>query len=379
MSPKLMDHIFALIKHHGAISVHDYMDICLNHPSSGFYQRPKPMGKSGNFITAPEISQIFGEILGLWAASVWQNMGHPEKFHLVEFGGGYGTLMKDMLRVQKLIPAMRAACHIHMIETSPALSDIQAKTLDEQHFERPIFWHKDISTLPDDAPYIFVGNEFFDALPVHHIQYQQGKWYERQVSANQDGLRFTLHDEPLQPPQTHLLTDQAEDGDIIEFSPLSLATVHQICEYLQKQCGAAIFIDYGYATPCFGESLQAVKDHQSVDIFEIPGSCDLSAHVDFGALGQIVGQYESLQLVPLITQGMFLSNLGICERAEQIKQMLSNDAPKQELDSAVNRLIHKDQMGELFKVFSFGTRDINLPFDKHDSLWQKGFNNHDDD
>ncbi len=378
MPSQLTDHLFALIKHHGAISVHDYMDICLNHPNSGFYQKLRPIGKDGGFITAPEISQIFGEILGLWAASVWQNMGHPEKFHLVEFGGGYGTLMKDMLRVQKLIPAMRAACHIHMVETSPALSDIQAKALNAQGFERPIFWHKDISSLPDDAPCIFVGNEFFDALPVHHIQYQQGRWYERQVSINDKKLCFTLHDEALQPPQTHMLVDTAKEGDIIEFSPLSLTITHQICEYLQRQHGAAIFIDYGYAMPCFGESLQAVKNHQKVDVFETPGLCDLSAHVDFGALGQIVGQYNNLQLVPLITQGMFLSNLGIFERAEQIKQVLSNDTPKQELESAVNRLTHKDEMGELFKVFSFGSRDINLPFDKHDSLWQKGFNHRDD-
>lgn len=379
MQSPLMDHILALIKHHGAISVHDYMDICLNHPTHGYYRKSKPIGSDGGFITAPEISQIFGEIIGLWAASVWQNMGHPEKFHLIEFGGGYGTLMKDMLRVQKLIPAMRAACHIHMIESSPTLSDIQAQTLNELHFDQPVFWHKDISTLPDDAPCIFIGNEFFDALPVHHIQYQQGRWYERQVNIDDQGLHFTLHDEALQPPQTHMLVDEAKDGDIIEFSPLSLAITHQICEYLQRQRGAAIFIDYGYATPCFGESLQAVKDHQKTDVFETPGACDLSAHVDFGALGQIVGQYKNLQLVPLITQGMFLSNLGIKERAEQIKQMLSNDAPKQEVDSAVHRLIHKDEMGELFKVFSFGSRNINLPFDKHDTLWQKGFNNHDDD
>ncbi len=374
MHSKLSDYLTATLKHHGAISVHDYMDICLNHPNHGFYQAGKAIGASGSFITAPEISQIFGEILGLWVANIWQNMGHPEKFHLVEFGGGHGTLMKDMLRVQKHLPAMHAACHVHMVETSPNLSDKQAKTLEEYHFDRPIFWHKDCTTLPDDAPCIFVGNEFFDALPVHHIQYHDGAWYERQICLQDDGLLgFTLHDEPTKPPQNHLLIDDAKEGDIIEFSPLSMAIMHQICMRIQQQRGAAIFVDYGYAMPCFGESLQAVKNHQIMDIFDTPGECDLSAHVDFGALAHIVGQFDNLKLVPLISQGMFLSNLGIKERAEQLKQMLSNDAPKEEIDSAVHRLIHKDEMGELFKVFSFGSRNINIPFDAQDQLWQKGF------
>lgn len=370
MSGTLKDYLKGLIKHRGAIAVSEYMELCLTHPQYGYYSRHQPIGRKGDFVTAPEVSQMFGELIGLWVANIWHNMGKPNKLYLAELGGGYGTLMADMLRAQRVVPGLHDALEIYMVEISDHLSQIQKEKLKNLGYDIPLYWHKDFCTIPDDAPIIFVGNEFFDALPVHHLQMQLDSWYERRIGLDEnDNLIFTLSRESVDPPTTHPAVDDAKDGDILEFSTLGLSLMMQIAERINKQNGAALFADYGYAFPHTGESLQAVKEHQYVDVLAYPGECDLTAHVDFGALAQVAYNHN-VKILPLLAQAMFLNSLGITERAQSLK----NNAPQaiiDAIDSQLHRLTDAKQMGNLFKIFMLGNRNLPMPFDQQDEIWGK--------
>lgn len=370
MSAALKDYLIGLIKHRGAIAVSEYMELCLIHPQYGYYNQPKPIGRKGDFVTAPEVSQMFGELIGLWVANIWHNMGQPNKLYLVELGGGYGTLMADMLRAGRVVPGLHDALNVHMVEVSDRLSQIQKEKLEPLGYHIPLHWHKELSDLPDDAPIIFIGNEFFDALPVHHLQKQLDSWYERRIGLDeQDNLIFTLSADSIEPPATHPAVDDAKDGDILEFSTLSLSLMMQIAERINKQNGAALFADYGYAFPHTGESLQAVQAHRYVDILAYPGESDLTAHVDFGALAQVAYNHD-VKILPLLAQAMFLNSLGIKERAQSLK----NNAPQEvieAIDSQLHRLTDTKQMGNLFKIFMLGNRNIPMPFDQQDEIWGK--------
>ncbi len=368
MANELKNYLTGLIKHQGDLPISEYMRICLYHPRYGYYNQENPIGRSGDFITAPEISQIFGEIIGLWAANIWHNMGSPKRFYLVELGGGYGSLMADMLRAQKIVPHMHEALEVHMVETSEKLSQKQKQKIEALAYDIPCFWHKDIKTLPDDAPVLFIGNEFFDALPVHHIQKKNESWHERCVGLDiADELIFTLSEESLQPPATHPLIDDAKEDDILEFSTDALALISQVAERIKKQRGACLFADYGYAYPHFGETLQAVKAHKFVDILENPGCADMTAHVDFGALAQTAFVHD-IKILPLLSQAAFLNILGIKQRAEALTQNADEQTQKA-IISQVERLTGEKQMGNLFKIFMCGSHDIPMPFDSQDELW----------
>ncbi len=370
MSSGLKEFLIGLIKHQGDLPISEYMRLCLYHPTYGYYNQQSPIGRKGDFITAPEVSQMFGEIIGLWVANIWHNMGNPKRLYLVEMGGGYATLMADMLRAQKIVPHMHKALEVHMVETSPSLTQIQKEKLTSLPYNLPFYWHKDISTLPQDAPLIFIGNEFFDALPVHHIQKKQESWHERCIGLDTAGnFMITLSEDSLIPPATHPLIDEAKEGDILEFSTDALAIMSQIAERIRQQKGACLFADYGYAYPHFGESLQAIKNHQFVDILENPGLTDLTAHVDFGALAQL-SYLHHVKILPLLSQGAFLTTLGIKERAKALKK----DAPpavREAIDSQLHRLTDKKQMGNLFKIFMCAHPDIPMPFDSRDEIWGK--------
>ncbi|WP_289041884.1 SAM-dependent methyltransferase [uncultured Aliiroseovarius sp.] len=323
----------------GPISIADYMAECLLHPEHGYYATRDPLGAQGDFITAPEISQMFGEMLGLALAQAWMDQGAPHPFTLAELGPGRGTLMADILRATKAVPGFHAAADLHLVERSLVLKAAQARTL-AQH---AITHHDTTATLPD-APLFVVANEFFDALPIRQFQRDGEGWRERQVGLDGDRLTLGLT-APLPVQDLAFRLDDTRDGDVVEHCPAAAAILADLSSRIEPHGGAALIIDYG-DWRSVGDTLQAVAQHDHVDPLAVPGQADLTAHVDFEAL-----THASAPLTPhlLAPQGVFLERLGITQRAQTLAQKLSGDT----LDAHVNahrRLTHPDEMGTLFKV-----------------------------
>jgi NADH dehydrogenase [ubiquinone] 1 alpha subcomplex assembly factor 7 len=332
----------------GPISIADYMRYCLGHPKYGYYQTRDPFGPLGDFTTAPEISQMFGELIGAWAAAVWQHMGTPERVSLVELGPGRGTLMADALRAAKALPEFHAALAVHLVEMSDALAAKQRETLALAGV--PIVWHRNISDIPE-GPTIFTANEFFDALPVAHYVRAHDGWHERVVGLGEEGrLIFALNPEPMKNFEKAFAgrIGGAPIGAIIEHRSASYAL--DIIRHLKRFGGAVLIIDYGYTEGRFGETLQGVRAHQYADVLADPGEVDLTAHVDFAALAH-AGTASGARVGGPLSQGDFLRRLGIAQRAAQLK---TRATPQQQadIDAALNRLTAADQMGELFKVLA---------------------------
>ena len=333
----------------GPISVAEFMALCLGHPVHGYYARRDPFGRAGDFVTAPEISQMFGELIGLWAAAVWQAMGAPAALHLVELGPGRGTLMADALRAAKVVPAFRAALDVHLVETSPALRRIQQERLSGF---APADWHTDVAALPA-GPSIVIANEFFDALPVHQAVRGARGWHERMVGLDADGqLMFALHPDTM-PGFEAGLPDAlrgAPPGALYEWR--SDAIVAALFGRLARDGGALLAIDYGHVESGFGETLQAVGRHAFADPLRDPGQVDLTAHVDFAALAATARRAGTRVHGP-IGQGEFLRRLGVDARAAKLKAGLE-DARAAEVDAALARLtaVAAGGMGGLFKAMA---------------------------
>jgi len=301
-----------------------------------YYATRDPLGAGGDFTTAPEISQMFGELIGLWAADLWQRAGSPDAAW-VELGPGRGTLTADALRAMAQVGLTPP---VHFVETSPALRAAQkAAVLDAT-------WHDDIATLPGDRPLIVVANEFFDALPIRQLVRASDAWRERMVAC-QDVLvlPITGKDVPDSVIPEHLRN--AAPGSVIETSPASVAIARAVAQRLAAQGGAALVIDYGYEGPAIGDTLQAVSGHRFANPFEEPGNRDLTAHVDFATLGAAAG-VEGVRVDGPVGQGAFLTALGIEPRAEALAKASPDRAEALAADRA--RLIDGDQMGELFKA-----------------------------
>lgn len=333
MSSPLAIAIRQLITYNGSISVAAYWALCLSHPEHGYYMNRDPLGMKGDFTTAPEISQLFGEMVGVWVAEKWVGMGRPKAFYLVECGPGRGTLMADILRVAKVVPDFLEAMQIHLVEMSPLLRSTQGESLKGHQ----IVWHEQLSTLPDNAPIIFIGNEFLDALPVHQYVFQDGKWFERMVGldAHKD-LSWGLMDSGLDipaPPQS---------GAVLEVSPARENIMADIAVRIRVQGGAGLLIDYGHDISGYGDTLQAVKEHHYADILKDCGESDITSHVDFGRLKEIVEAYNLS--VQLSGQGEFLRRMGIEIRAQQLMLKSAH------VQSGLYRLIDDAEMGKLFRV-----------------------------
>jgi NADH dehydrogenase [ubiquinone] 1 alpha subcomplex assembly factor 7 len=340
--------IAARIASAGALPVDEFMRLCLAHPEHGYYRKQMPVGAAGDFITAPEISQVFGELIGLWAAEVWSAMGRPGAVHLVELGPGRGTLMADALRaVSKVAPAFRAALYVHLVEINPSLRQLQDKALRNTAPE----WHDDFDSIPD-GPLIVIANEFFDALPVRQLVRTAQGWCERVVVPEGDGLRFASG-----APLDH--GAEAPVGSILELAPERDAQARAIAQRIATQRGAALFIDYGPLASGFGDTLQAVRDHKKVDPLAEPGLADLTTHVDFAALAA-VAHSAGVQTHGPVPQGVFLQRLGVMARAATL---VKNATPQQAaaLGRAIGRLIEPEQMGTLFKVLALTDRLQPLP------------------
>lgn len=343
---ELLDIIRARIAQHGPMTLAEYMALCLSHPKHGYYMIRDPFGRAGDFITAPEVSQMFGEMIGLWFADLWIKLGQPPEFILLECGPGRGTLMADIMRATKALPGFHKAAKIHLMEISPVLREAQARALEAYD---PV-WIDDLSRLLPTLPVLLVANEFLDALPVRQIEKRGGKYFERGVSIGPDGDPCAA---ALPVPDAvigtlpKVLVDSVEQG-VFETSPHLNQFVKSVDILLKKQNGVALFLDYGHVRSAPGDTLQAMKNHEFVTLFETPGTCDLTAHVDFENVVKIARE-DGIAAHGPTTQGAFLKELGIEVRAEHLKKG-ANDAQAVDLESGLRRLIDTDQMGSLFKV-----------------------------
>jgi len=337
----------------GPLDIARYVALCLGHPLHGYYVARDPLGSGGDFITAPEISQMFGELIGLWAAAIWHAMGTPAPLRLIELGPGRGTLMADALRATTVVPAFRAALAVHLVETSPRLIARQRETL--PGLDIPLAWHRDLGEV-SPGPAIVIANEFFDALPVHQAIKGRNGWHLRMVGLTNDRLAFRVSPDPIPDFETALpqpLHD-APLGAIYEWRDDHIAL--ELARRLVRDGGAALIIDYGHTASAAGDTLQAVRGHRYVNPLAEPGLADLTAHVDFAALARVAERAGARVQGP-VAQGTFLRRLGIEQRAQRLK---AGAAPRQAADigSAVKRLVGADAMGTLFKVL--GVADPKL-------------------
>jgi NADH dehydrogenase [ubiquinone] 1 alpha subcomplex assembly factor 7 len=331
----------------GPMSVMHYMTLCLTDPSFGYYLSKDPLGSAGDFTTAPEISQMFGELIGLWAGSVWRQMGSPQPLLLVELGPGRGSMMQDALRAAHVMPEFRAAAAIHFVEVSPVLEKRQRDFLGG--LGMPFTWHKALEEVPE-GPTIILANEFFDSLPVHQAVMCADGWHERVVKIDENAkLRFGIARDPI-PLFEQLLPRgmRPQIGEIFEWR--ADQTALELGRRVKHAEGAALVIDYGHAKSACGETLQAVGKHQYADPLLAPGLVDLTAHVDFQALAEAAESMGARACGP-VDQGEFLRRLGIESRALALK----NTAPPSkvmEIERALARLTGTSgrNMGTLFKA-----------------------------
>ncbi|MFT7596502.1 MAG: NADH dehydrogenase [ubiquinone] 1 alpha subcomplex assembly factor 7 [Paracoccaceae bacterium] len=337
----LKDRIAAGIRTDGPMRLSEYMTLCLLHPTLGYYTTRDPLGAKGDFITAPEISQMFGELIGLSLAQAWLDQGAPTPFTLAELGPGRGTLMADALRATKTIPGFHAAAQITLVEASPPLRAAQAATLKDHAPE----WLDTTDTLPEQ-PLFAVANEFFDALPIRQFLRDGAGWRERLVGLQGDKLTFGLGTLAPVPPLDHRLED-TKDGDPVEHCAAALPVITTLADRIATHGGAALIIDYG-DWRSLGDTLQALKDHAPTGVLDDPGQTDLTAHVDFEALAQGAAA-AGCAFSRVTPQGVFLERLGITTRAQKLASTLGG-APLQNLIDAHHRLTHPEEMGNLFKV-----------------------------
>jgi NADH dehydrogenase [ubiquinone] 1 alpha subcomplex assembly factor 7 len=329
----------------GPITVADFMAEALGHPVHGYYRRAAAIGGAGDFITAPEISQMFGELAGAWLADRWLAMGRPSPVRLVELGPGRGVLLQDALRATRGVPGFHAALDLHLVETNATLRTEQAGRLSAFHPH----WHERLDAVPD-GPLLLVANEFFDALPVRQFHKTAGGWRERMVGLGPgDTLTFALT--PGVTPFAPLLPADAADGAEAELCEPARAVAAEIGSRIARHGGWALIVDYGYDRG-HGASLQAVRGHRGAGILDRPGETDLSAHVDFAALAEAATGAGARSFGP-VGQGAFLSALGVVQRAGTLKAR-ATPAQRQAIDAALGRLIDDGQMGTLFRVLAVG-------------------------
>ena len=333
LAPILLERIAA----EGPISLADYMATCLMHPDHGVYTARDPLGAAGDFTTAPEISQMFGELIGLALAQAWIDQGRPA-FALAELGPGRGTLMADILRAGRRVPGFLEAAQVMLVEASPLLRDRQKAAL-QGH---AVAWADHVDALPQ-APLWLVANEFFDALPVRQFERQGAGWCEHRVGARDGALVLGRTEPTAVPALAHRLADTGE-GDVVELAPGLPVIAQAIGQRIADHGGAALVVDYG-DWRSLGDTLQALKAHRRIDPLASPGEAGLTTHVDFEAIAAAAGCAHT-RLTP---QGVFLERLGITPRAQQLAGALQGAALESHV-AAHRRLTHPEEMGTLFKI-----------------------------
>jgi SAM-dependent MidA family methyltransferase len=337
----LRERISGLISREGPLSVDRYMDLCLHDPQAGYYAAHPQLGEAGDFITAPLVSQMFGEILGLWATEVWARLGCPSPVRLVELGPGHGVMMSDVLRAARRVPGFLEACEVWLVETSLPLRRRQASVLEGLASPR---WTESLDATPDDAPMIILGNEFLDCLPVRQGVRTSGGWRERRVGLDPaGGLTFVAGEAIVPPPEAA----DAAVGSIVEWSDSLAAFGGAVGARMAGAGGAALFIDYGCDAPGLGDTLQALRGHRKESPLANPGRADLTAHVDFPAFLR-AAHAAGAAVGPIRTQGDFLGDLGVHVRGAALVRSRPERAAT--IERQLERLVAPGQMGTLFKV-----------------------------
>jgi SAM-dependent MidA family methyltransferase len=353
----LADRLKRRIAEEGPITVAEYMRVALTDVEGGYYMGRDPFGRGGDFVTAPEISQMFGELIGLWCMSAWLGMGKPARFNLVEMGPGRGTLMKDMLRAAGVDPDFVAALSAYLVEVSPALRRRQEETL--AGLKPKFHWVGEIEEVPD-GPMIVVANEFFDALPVRQFVMTKIGWLERLVGPGKAGkdFAFAIAATPPSEADKPRAAIKPQIGDVFETRPEAGRIARAIAGRLARHPGYALIVDYGHAQSATGDTLQAVKNHNPHDPLIEPGQADLTALVDFLALKRAAGA-AGAQVYGPVEQGPWLESLGIGIRADSLKK--ANPARAAEIEAAYFRLTAADAMGQLFKALALGSPGLPAP------------------
>jgi NADH dehydrogenase [ubiquinone] 1 alpha subcomplex assembly factor 7 len=341
----------------GPLTVAEFMAAALGHPRHGYYMSGDPFGHDGDFLTAPELSQMFGELIGLWCVAGWEQMGRPNHALLVELGPGRGTLMSDALRAMAATPGCRDALDVHLVETSPGLGAAQRRKLADAN----VTWHAELQSVPE-GPLLLVTNELFDALPIHQFVRMPGAWRERLVDVDpaSDGFRFVLA--RGQTPATALIPEEASEappGSVAEVSAAAISLAHEIGRRIAASGGMALIIDYGTARGAVGDTLQAVRRHSRHEVLDAPGTADLSAQVDFAMIARVTGEAGARPFGP-VTQGEFLRALGIEIRAATLRRN-ATPAQRTAIDAALERLVDPARMGALFKALAIAPAGSPAP------------------
>jgi SAM-dependent MidA family methyltransferase len=362
MTTALGEKIKTIIRANGPISVADYFWHCLADPQHGYYRTREPFGRAGDFVTAPEISQLFGEMVGIFLVHSWQRHGSPSNVRLVEIGPGRGTMMSDMLRViERLAPRLYEASNVHLVETSERLRDFQQKKL-TSHGAR-LAWHADFHEVPFGFT-LFTANELFDAVPIRQFIRTANGFRERVVGLDADDeLCFAAGIASIDPALLPCDPEQLPLGTVFEIAPARQAVMTALCERLTSNGGTALIIDYGYLSTAFGDTLQAVRMHEYDPPLEHPGEADLTSHVDFQHLAE-TARASGAHINGCVHQSDFLLGLGLLERAAALGRD-QNAATQEMIRAAVDRLAGAGQgrMGELFKVLAVSSPAVDLmPF-----------------
>jgi NADH dehydrogenase [ubiquinone] 1 alpha subcomplex assembly factor 7 len=366
------------IKAAGPMSVAEYMTLCLLDPVDGYYPTRDPLGSDGDFITAPEISQMFGEVIGLWCLQSWQDLGRPKKINLIELGPGRGIMMSDILRTAALEKDFLSALDVTLIEASAALEAVQARTLaGAASAGVSVSWAKALPRAAE-GPLLIIGNEFLDCLPIRQFIQKdsfagRAGWHERLVALDEeDRLSFGVAPAAISAPDQESLPEgcaEARTDDLLEVCPAARQIIDQISALFAKTAGRALFIDYGPELTEFGDTLQALKRHEKVGVFSDPGNTDLTARVDFAALQEMAASVRLAVTAPT-AQREFLSKLGIEMRAVALSKSLMGGGDKSDEDKVaarakiarqLHRLMDGEEMGELFKAICFQSSGLPLP------------------
>ena len=346
--------LFARIARDGPLTVEEFMQACLSDEAAGAYASRQPIGGKGDFITSPEISQMFGELVGLWAVTAWQSMGEPSSVTIAELGPGRGTLMADACRAWRGVPKFLDSVSVALIETSPVMVEAQRKTLKDAG--APLRWYAALDAVPE-GPLVVLANEFVDALPIRQFIRCGEAWRERLI-ANDGGGGFAFIDGDAKDADRHL-PRVAPEGAILETRPAMCALMRELGRRAERTPLAALIVDYGHAESGFGDTLQAVRGHRFADVLADPGAADLSAHVDFADLKREAGA-AGLQAHGPMPQGEFLLKLGLAARRERLLQR-ATPAQAEAIASAAARLVDPRQMGVLFKALALASPSLAPP------------------
>jgi SAM-dependent MidA family methyltransferase len=347
----LKDRLVALIARQGPISVADYMTACLHDPADGYYAARPALGEAGDFITAAHVSQMFGELIGLWAAEAWTRLGRPARVRLVELGPGDGTMIIDVLRAAKAAAGFLEACEVWLIETSGPLQALQAAALAKE--AAPARWAASLDDVPRDAPLIILANEFLDCMAVRQAVRVDGRWLERRVGVDEGGALAFVPGHACQS-----VAEVFEEGAVLEWSEDLADFGRRTGDLVSRATGAALFVDYGRDAPGHGDTLQALRGHRKEGPLDNPGLADLTAHVDFPAFLE-AARAAGAAAAPIRRQGDFLRALGIEARAEALA--LARPDRCDLIARQLARLTGADQMGDLFKVACIHSQGLAPP------------------